>query len=1386
MRRKIFVLLIAAGLLIGIRAIPVSAYDDATTHPALTDEVVNFYNLSSGSAITPEEKEWIVQGSILEDTPPRWINHFYDPVHKIGWTGEKMGSTPAAVVQAFSAIGLSAEGAVSAVDWVNDYALQERYSRYGGNRTWKRALEYYAEGNKEEAYKTLGHILHLLEDMSVPDHTRNDTHPHLSDTIQGDPSPFEGYLTKYTRNNMENELHIVAKLKAGNLAPVQKNSIQDYLVSLAEYSNKYFFSKDSINDMGFSSPKIVREDESFGYGRDENGQEFPLAKVWVSKTDQPKFTRGYIIEQSDQKILDAYFSHLSRQAVLHGAGVIQLFQRQAADAVENKNYAIHLEKFNFPTIPMISPFGELARANRTTVGSFLGQIVSSVSDLYGKAKSVLAGAFSNAFGTNAAPEAIEIPLDNSAQKQSVPGLSDPGRSTQVDNSVAQENNAREAPLLPSAINNLLPALQDGTAPKLPALGNPPAAKGAQEPKAATQASAPAPSAKSCSFSASAGQVMYRKVRINEIAWMGTNASANDEWVELKNITSAPIDISGWQLLDQGEQIKIVFAAGTTIAPDGYLLLERTDDNAVPTVAADAIYNGALSNTNEGLRLFDAHCTIVDEVFANPEWPAGESATRLTMERDAGGVGWHTTTVSGGTPRRENSQPTSSAVAIGGGGGVSAAPSSQSAVTPPAAPAPSSPPVASGGIVPATHVVISEIQAGTDASAGDEFIELYNPTNQPINLSGWELRKRTSSGSESNLVDNGSFTGTILAKGFFLIASSFYAGSVTPDLRSATSTSIAYANNTIVLYRGDHAGAPIEDAVTYASIDAGKSLERKAVAGGQCVSAQDGGEYLGNACDTDTAADFDLRATPKPQNSQSLPEPRATVQIQNPSVSYSSTTMELVFHWGSSADAAGATSTVAYEVQEYNSPSVVISHATGTREFRKSIDEVGRTYHFSLQTFDVEGLASATSSLDIVVPSFLNHAVLYENATSTYRLDLAYPRYPFIPDHRSWSGPSWKILVAYLNQDASKVPSGLATMTGLALDASTTPLSFVYRTCANGEAPRPLLILPDDASRCSVGGGVDNSALSFDKLEDPHLVLDVVSPAQPFGTNDYLTFAYYAFGGGGGGSQGFSLVAVDKTKYFFSVSPPTSKPPTPPKDPAVISVTHDESTGASALLLSFGPSRDPDSLDSGLRYERSTDGSTWQTLGLTGGPDPAKKYGALSLPMGGAYAISLRSVDETALISPVATASAVTLPPLPACPKSTGNAYYAIDCIRLEDGLVKIRWRLLSNPAGGATFGIAPYLAERNPSAGDALYKDINGNQYSGTTATSSGQCSSSIMPFREYELGRQYQRNFSAISGVPASDLTATTTIKFAIFVGTCSPGELSWNDSQKYAISAP
>jgi len=120
------------------------------------------------------------------------------------------------------------------------------------------------------------------------------------------------------------------------------------------------------------------------------------------------------------------------------------------------------------------------------------------------------------------------------------------------------------------------------------------------------------------------------VVVSEIAWMGTTDSHNDEWIELYNNTSSPIDLTDWTL-DAADGTPAITLTGSVPA-GGYFLLERTDDTTVPGVPADKIYTGALVNDGEDLVLRDDVSTIVDRVDCASGWFAGHNAGRVPMMR----------------------------------------------------------------------------------------------------------------------------------------------------------------------------------------------------------------------------------------------------------------------------------------------------------------------------------------------------------------------------------------------------------------------------------------------------------------------------------------------------------------------------------------------------------------------------------------------------------------------------------------------------------------------------------------------------------------------------------------------------------------------------------
>ena len=141
-----------------------------------------------------------------------------------------------------------------------------------------------------------------------------------------------------------------------------------------------------------------------------------------------------------------------------------------------------------------------------------------------------------------------------------------------------------------------------------------------------------------------------QIVINEIAWMGTDISSSDEWLELYNSTDAEIDLTEWTLKAVDGTPEITLEG--IIAANGYFLLERTNDDSAPNVTADQIYTGALSNTGENLELRDAENNLIDQVDCSENWFAGDNDTKQTMEKINND--WQTSLDTSGTPKAQNS------------------------------------------------------------------------------------------------------------------------------------------------------------------------------------------------------------------------------------------------------------------------------------------------------------------------------------------------------------------------------------------------------------------------------------------------------------------------------------------------------------------------------------------------------------------------------------------------------------------------------------------------------------------------------------------------------------------------------------------------------------
>jgi hypothetical protein len=179
---------------------------------------------------------------------------------------------------------------------------------------------------------------------------------------------------------------------------------------------------------------------------------------------------------------------------------------------------------------------------------------------------------------------------------------------------------------------------------------------------------------------------------------------------------------------------------------------------------------------------------------------------------------------------------------------------------------------------ADHVVISEVQIQGDGNPKHDFVEIYNPTDTAVDLSGYNLMKMTSTGTSSSIkspID----TYTLPPHRFYLWASSSdsnYPTAIGADV--STTATIASDNAVAIVRRSDDeviSGVGWGDidpvTVTYCenapySDNPGndESLQRK-------INATIDGDGYGPAWDTnDNSDDFFKQTTPSPQNAASGP------------------------------------------------------------------------------------------------------------------------------------------------------------------------------------------------------------------------------------------------------------------------------------------------------------------------------------------------------------------------------------------------------------------------------------------------------------------------------------------------------------------------------------
>ncbi|MBI5561460.1 MAG: hypothetical protein HY894_01205 [Deltaproteobacteria bacterium] len=177
--------------------------------------------------------QWIKEGGSAEDEPhySRSFNHYLDPISNSGYMGIFNSASQWAQSQGF---GASALGGRYAWPDVRGYYYLGLTGATSGER----------DANLADTFRGLGQLTHLVSDMSVPAHTRNDGHIlyNYEDWVKANPDAIFGKPDYYT-----GAMNGISSLfDTGQYNGTNPDVTTSTGVGLAEFTNANFFSEDTI------------------------------------------------------------------------------------------------------------------------------------------------------------------------------------------------------------------------------------------------------------------------------------------------------------------------------------------------------------------------------------------------------------------------------------------------------------------------------------------------------------------------------------------------------------------------------------------------------------------------------------------------------------------------------------------------------------------------------------------------------------------------------------------------------------------------------------------------------------------------------------------------------------------------------------------------------------------------------------------------------------------------------------------------------------------------------------------------------------------------------------------------------------------------------------
>jgi hypothetical protein len=325
-------------------------------------------------------QDWIEDGGAFEDEPIylRSVNHFHNPLTKQGFTDLDHWYL------AWGFFGLL--NGQSSIQWsqraVNSQSPGGHYSWFDVRDYFYKALTSTDQATRDQnfadTFRGLGQLMHLVEDLSVPEHTRNKFHGQpwnygyedwVQDNITDDVNS-RFYIGNYTSLFFDPSKIGQAPASAlSNLGAVPITNLFDTDqyngtnpnvtlqndIGLSEYTNANFLCPGTMFTADFPYPdwnsmvqnaapdpvtgkwyiKKLGMNETGTGGQVGNGEHIDHVALsrWGSKLLPPSISQSGVSLKMDKQVYADYASHLIPRAVGYAADLLDYFFRGQLEAV---------------------------------------------------------------------------------------------------------------------------------------------------------------------------------------------------------------------------------------------------------------------------------------------------------------------------------------------------------------------------------------------------------------------------------------------------------------------------------------------------------------------------------------------------------------------------------------------------------------------------------------------------------------------------------------------------------------------------------------------------------------------------------------------------------------------------------------------------------------------------------------------------------------------------------------------------------------------------------------------------------------------------------------------------------------------------------------------